>query len=427
MIMARKSQIQASTLPLVAIDLGSDSIRAMAAECVDNDMVRILGVEEIHKSCVEHGIIKQPSSDAGFAISRVLQLLANRIGVTELPTAFITTGGRTMKIVDVRHAYDQVRKREVTQALLDRMEKDCRRKIEDHNPTVCVPALVPVYYRLDGVEADSLPTDGKRVAMVEAFYTAFVATKDMQTQLEKAFNQAGRSIEAAFVRPEALFSVFSAADGEQILKDGCAILDMGAQTTTLSIYKSPEYMLCKVIPQGGFHITRAIEDQGITFDLAERLKTECGYAAADLVDKSFRVRVPASPEAGGQLVVTGEELAYQINLKLDEILMPLLEALKPFESRITRLYVTGGGSMLNGIIAYLKQKTSLEVLYGSHASLLTGEVDEKYYEPRYSALVGTILLGADYRLTHPGEEVKKPSFKQKVEDTLVSMFDTPKE
>ena len=149
MIMARKSQIQASTLPLVAIDLGSDSIRAMAAECVDNDMVRILGVEEIHKSCVEHGIIKQPSSDAGFAISRVLQLLANRIGVTELPTAFITTGGRTMKIVDVRHAYDQVRKREVTQALLDRMEKDCRRKIEDHNPTVCVPALVPVYYRLD--------------------------------------------------------------------------------------------------------------------------------------------------------------------------------------------------------------------------------------------------------------------------------------
>ena len=425
--MARKSQIQASALPLVAIDLGSDSVRAMAAECVDGDMLRILGVEELRKSCVEHGIIKQPSSDAGFAISRVLQLLANRIGVTELPTAFICTGGRTMKIVDVRHAYDQVRKREVTQVLLDKMEKECRRKIEDHNPQVCVPALVPVYYRLDGVEADAVPQDGSRVAMVEAFYTAFVATKDMQTQMEKAFNQAGRSIEASFVRPEALFSAFSTADGEQILTDGCAILDMGAQTTTLSVYKSPEYLLCKVVPQGGFHITRVIEDQGISFEMAEKLKKQCGYAAADLVDKSFKVRVPAVEEIGGQLVLTGEELAYQINLKLDEILMPLLTALKPFESRITRLYVTGGGSMLKGMIEYLKQKTPLEVLYGSHARLMTGEVEDSYYEPRYSALVGTLLLGADYRKAHPGEEVKKPSFKEKVEDRLVSMFDAVKE
>ncbi len=420
--MAKKKQIQADTLPLVAIDLGSDSIRAMAAKSVGDDMLQILGVEELRRNCVEQGVVKQ-SSDAGFAISRVLQLLANRIGVEELPTAFVSVGGKKLTIVDVRHAHDQVRKREVTQAILDKMEAECRQKLEDHNPEVCVPALIPVYYKLDGVEVDTLPLEGRRAAMIEGFYTAFAGTKEMAVLLDKAFNQAGRSIEASFVRPEALFSAFSTADGARILTDGCAILDMGAQTTTLTIYKAPEYLYCRVIPQGGYHITRTIEDQGIAFDMAERLKKKCGYASADLIEQSFKVHVPASEEIGGQLTMTGEDLAFQINLKLDEILMELMKALKPYEARLKRLYVTGGASMLKGIIPYLQQKTNLEVLYGSHAGILAGKVEESYYEPRYSALVGTLLLGADYRAAHPGEEVKKPTFKQRVEDTLVSMFD----
>jgi cell division ATPase FtsA len=42
--MAKKQQIIQS-VPLVAIDMGSHSVRAMAAEMTENGMLHVLGVE----------------------------------------------------------------------------------------------------------------------------------------------------------------------------------------------------------------------------------------------------------------------------------------------------------------------------------------------------------------------------------------------
>ena len=44
--MARKQPKTADSFPLVAIDLGSDSVRAMAARRIAPDLFQILGVEE---------------------------------------------------------------------------------------------------------------------------------------------------------------------------------------------------------------------------------------------------------------------------------------------------------------------------------------------------------------------------------------------
>ena len=72
--MARKQTQTADSLPLVAIDLGSDSVRAMAARQLAPDLFQILGVEERPQKfgniCVEQGIITQ-SSNAGFVIAEV--------------------------------------------------------------------------------------------------------------------------------------------------------------------------------------------------------------------------------------------------------------------------------------------------------------------------------------------------------------------
>ena len=61
--MARRQTKIADTLPLVAIDLGSGSVRALAARCIAPDLFQILGVEEraqkLGNMCVEQGIITQ--------------------------------------------------------------------------------------------------------------------------------------------------------------------------------------------------------------------------------------------------------------------------------------------------------------------------------------------------------------------------------
>ena len=423
--MARRQTKIADTLPLVAIDLGSGSVRALAARCRAPDLFQILGVEEraqkLGNMCVEQGIITQ-SSNAGYVIAEVLKLLANRIGESDLPTAFVTVGGQSMQIVAVHSRRDQVRKKEISQALLDEMERECKEKIELRNPEVAVLGLVPSYFKLDGKEQDEIPTAEQRAALVEANYIAFYGRKAMDTQLQKAFSQAGRSIEHSFVRPEALLSAFATCDGNHILDEGCAVLDMGAQTTSLTVFKSGQYMLNKVVPKGGYHISRMLEQQGLSFHTAEVLKCQYGCASPDLVTRNVRLRVPASPEIGGDVVISSVELAGAIELKLQELLAPLFEELKKVEGRIKTLYITGGGSMMEGMESYIQSQTSLRVQYGAHDLLLHRDTDDKYLTPQYTSLVGTLLLGQDFRLSHKNQPVQQPNFFERMKETTLDMF-----
>ena len=423
--MARKQAQTADSLPLVAIDMGSDSVRAMAARRIAPDLFQILGVEErpqkLGNVCVEQGIITQ-SSNAGYVIAEVLKLLANRIGVDELPTAFLSVGGQSMQIVAVHSKRDQARKKEISQALLDEMERECKEKIELRNPEVAVLGLVPSYFILDGVEQDDTPRPDQRAALVEAHYIAFYGRKTMDTQLQKAFSQAARSIEHVFVRPECLLSAFATCDGNHVLANGCAVLDMGAQTTSLTAYKGGQYLINKVVPKGGYHITRMLEQQGMSFATAEVLKKKYGCASPKYVTKNVRLRVPASAEIGGDMVIASQELAEAIELKLREILAPLLEELRKVESRITMLYITGGGSMMAGMAEYIQSQTTALVQYGAHNLLLHRDTDEQYLSPQYTSLVGTILLGQDYRDTHKNQPVRKPGFFDRFKETTLDMF-----
>ena len=62
-----------------------------------------------------------------------------------------------------------------------------------------------------------------------------------------------------------------------------------------------------------------------------------------------------------------------------------------------------------------------EVIYGSHERVLNEMTPEQYYEPTYSSLVGTLLLGTDYRDQHPGKVVTS-GIRQKIEEFVVDLF-----
>ncbi|MBR6017897.1 MAG: rod shape-determining protein [Paludibacteraceae bacterium] len=424
--MARKQkEITADTLPLVAIDLGSDSVRALAARRIENaenkDLFHILGVEQSRKfpNAIERGVVAQ-TSNTGYMISEVLRLLANRIGVNSLPTAFVTIGGRSMRIVHVSSKRDQIHPRPVSKQLLEDMTRECKRKIEQRYPEIIVLGLVPAYYVLDGQEQEQAPKEDQAVVMVEAHFIAFYGKRELDDQLQKSFDQAGRSIESAFLRPEALLSAFACVDGDEVLQHGCAVLDFGAQTTTLTVFKRTTYLFNIVLPQGGLHITRAIAQQGISEPTAEKLKCKYGFASPSQVERNLRLSINDS--VNGEIIFTSASLAGIIEQKLEEILSPLMQEFAKYEDRIETLYITGGGSMLNGLDAFVQQHTKVKVLYGAHDTLLDTTTDAKYFEPGYSSLVGAILLGSDYRAEHRGEPVKKSKWVDRLKDGTLKIF-----
>ena len=241
-------------------------------------------------------------------------------------------------------------------------------------------------------------------------------------KIDKSFDQAMRSIEKSFVRADVLLSAFAQEDGYRVLQDGCAVIDFGAQTTTLSIYKGSEYLAHKVVPQGGYNITTLLSQQGISFNSAEKLKRNYGYASADYVEKNLHIRLKATEEIGGELQITSVEIADLIESKLKEILVPILEQIDKYKDRIKTLYITGGASMLCGLDAYMQSLTGINPLYGAHDALVGRDTEEQYFSPRYSSLVGTLLLGASYRDTHKGELVKPPKLVDKFKVAAITLF-----
>lgn len=395
--MAKKRQILQS-VPLVAVDLGSHGVRAMAAEMTTGGLLRILGVETSNKfECVERGIVIN-TSDAGFMINEVLKKLSNRVRVEALPSAFVCVGGRTMQVVAVHSTRDQVRRKEIAQPLLDAMEVECKQKIEARNPDVAVLDLVPYFYKLDGVEQEYQPTENQRAALVEAHFIAFVGKKELEQKIVDSFNRSAKRLEHIYVRPDALMNAITT---DEDMANGCAILDMGAQTTTLTVYKGNQYLYNKVVPLGGYDITRDIEQIGISLAYAEQLKCKYGYASADMVSTNHRFRLPAPTMPQGEVAVMATEIADIISARLEQMLTPLLDVLNAEASRFRVLYVTGGAAMLQGLVDYIQAKTSIPVMYGSHASWLTTDTPDEMCMPTYSSLVGTLLLGADYRNKHP--------------------------
>lgn len=415
-----------SELPLVAVDMGSRSVRAMAVQRVGEDLFRILGVEECGErpKAIANGVIRQ-SYDAAYALNRALTLLANRIGVTEIPTAFVCLGGKSMGVVEVKSHRDQVRKRVITAQLLEEMQTECKQKIEAHHPGVAVLSVIPSFFLLDGERVED--AEGRYATVVEGHYSAFYGRKVLETNVKDSFLQAKRNFEHAFVRPDVLLSVFATEDGRDLLDNGCAILDMGHQTTTLTIYKGNEYICNKVVAQGSGDITRFLEQQGVTAKMAETLKTRYGYASAGQVEKNLTLKIPAAPEIGGTFHLTSEELADTIEEKLSEILSPLLQELNTYAERINTLYITGGGSMLCGVDDYIQKRTPVRVRYGNHSRLLTADTPEQYFAPNYTSLVGTVLLGQDYRDTHGDKMVQQHGFIDKITTMMVDIFSANEE
>ena len=80
--------------PLVAVELCSDSLRAMAAEYTADGALRILGVETSNKVCVERGVVNN-TSNASYGVNEMLRLLANRVHCGEILKAFIPLGNNT--------------------------------------------------------------------------------------------------------------------------------------------------------------------------------------------------------------------------------------------------------------------------------------------------------------------------------------------
>ena len=406
--------------PIVAMNIGSSCVRAIAADWDEKHQVfHILDSESCanRHQCVEKGIMVN-TSDVGFMLNETWKKLSNRVGRGELTQVFVCVGGRSLQSVHVE-AHRQQRNSEIRQKLLSEMLRECSEKIETRTPAAGVLSVLPDSWEVDGQTYEKAPVglSGKDITL---YATAFVMRKEFSTKIDDSLMRSPMPVYHRELIPDACITALT-VDEER--EEGCAVIDMGAQTTTLTISRNDRLVLTKVIPLGGYHVSHDIETIGTTAEGAEKLKCKFGTLSlkADMADKSIG-HIPPAREGEEPLSITYRNLSSIIACRVNEIMLPLLAEVEK-AGGIRTIYLTGGASMLKGIVPYLRKKTTIPVEYGSHAQWLAHDTEDEYYKPQYGALIGTLLLGQAYKEEHPEEERKEPKkLGDKFRDIMNDLF-----
>ena len=135
------------------------------------------------------------------------------------------------------------------------------------------------------------------------------------------------------------------------------LVDMGAETTTVTIYKKGSLVYFATLPMGGRNITRDITSLNVLEEKAEDIKTTSGNAIASETQSSLNLGGLKMSEVQSIIVARAEEIVANI---IEQISYAgLKEADLP-----GGIVCVGGGSRLNGIMDLLAQKTGLNVRRG---------------------------------------------------------------
>lgn len=104
---------------------------------------------------------------------------------------------------------------------------------------------------------------------IEGRFLNIVARASVRKNLEHCFQQAKIDIADQLIAP---LVTANAVLTESERRSGCALIDFGADTTTISVYKNNILRFLTVLPLGGNSITRDITTLQMEEEEAERLK-----------------------------------------------------------------------------------------------------------------------------------------------------------
>lgn len=409
----------------IAIDLGSSRISAMAAEMQENGAIKILSTETKISDDIRFGIVEQHTG-AAFKVNELQKYLQNSARIPDISMVSTSVGAKSMKTKSDSVSRFVGKPNIITDKLLAEMLEECERKT--NSDKVEVFDTVPVSYYVDGQRMDE-PV-GKMGSQITANYNLVIGSTNIKAQRERCFEKTGLVLEYAPLSVEALSTVLL---DEQERMDGCALIDFGAETTTLAIYHDDVLQKLLVVPLGAKNITKDIEELGVSEEHAERLKCLKGCALESMIENPIYVQMPSVDDNAPAVKISTAFLARIIEARLEEIMQPIFDAIDALPFKLEAgIVIAGGGSKMAHLIDFITEKTNIYTRFGNHSDWLSHDTAEKYLDPIYAQLVGVIVLTNEYRSEHPIEEtivdpgkgpkIPKKKLGEKIADRMIIFF-----
>ncbi|MDH6307460.1 cell division protein FtsA [Dysgonomonas sp. PFB1-18] len=362
---------------IVGIDLGTSKITGVLGRKNEQGVISILASESVPSdSCVKYGVIYNIDEAAG-KIKKLISMLENKTG-KKIGKAYVSIAGKSLRAVEHTETKMLDGVTPITFAVLDNMEQQAKLNKPDFFTNYSV--LAPEYF-LDGKYQDD-PID-KVASSIEGHYRLVIGRPNIKTNLTKSItDKAGIEIAGYIVGPVAAGALVLDEHDRQA---GCALVDFGAGTTTLSVYKGGLLRYMSVVPFGGRTITKDVQELGFVFDSAETYKVRYGKLGKD----KNKPANDLAPE------VDLRELNKVIQLRQDEIILNVINQIKESDygdQLDAGIIIMGAASQMNGLVDHLAEKSQMSVKRAIAKRVYINNAAELLQNPAYTQALSLLLF-----------------------------------
>ncbi len=206
---------------------------------------------------------------------------ASRTAGVKVKRAFITIGGVSLEgSLSLGSAIISRADKEVTSLDTTKALSESEENLNLTNKKVL--HAIPISYKLDGKEVHGKP-EGMKGVKIEVKTIFITVQKQHLEDLITAVGMAGIEVIDVMASPLASGSLILS---EKQKAAGCALVDIGAETTTLSIFENGMLMSLITLPIGGLDITKDIA-LGLKISLDEAEGVKIGSIIGDFPKKKI--------------------------------------------------------------------------------------------------------------------------------------------
>ena len=344
---------------IVAIELGSSKITGIAGKKSMDGSIQVLAVvREDATSCIRKGVVYNIDKTC-VCLTNIIKKLKQLLK-SEISQVYVGVGGQSIRCIRNNSVKELPEDTIISQDIIN--------ELMDNNRSTAYPDLeildaatqeykVGTQFQIDPVGIQSNKIEGN--------FLNIVCRKSFYRNLNKCFEKANISIAEMYLAPIALaHSVLTEAEK----RSGCLLVDLGADTTTVSVYTKNILRHLSVIPLGGNNITKDIASLQMEESEAEKLKIEHASAYTDVANIESGKTIALDNERSVDLLTFVNIVEARVNEIIENVWYQVPQEYS--DKLLGGIILTGGGSNMPEI------KKAFTICTGSQKIRIAGSVQQ---------------------------------------------------
>ena len=370
---------------IVAIELGSSKITGLAGrKNIDGSISVLKVVKEPTNGCIRRGAVYNIDKTEAL-LKEVIKKLSTSLGC-EIKRVYVGAGGQSIR--SVRNVINKVFDTEtvVTGEMVD--------ELMDSNRTMSYPDQNIIGQATQEYKVDQqYQTDpvGIQCMRLEGNFLNILWRKTFDRKFNKCFQDTGISIAELYLAPLVLAeSVLT----ESERRNGCVLVDLGAETTTVATYYRNILRHLAVIPLGCNNVNKDLITLQMDDSEAEELKLKYGCAYNEEDDDLSSSNLPIDSERS----ISAKDFATLVEARMEEIISNAWYQVPSeyTEKLLGGIILTGGGSNMKNIdkaFQVLTKKTKVRIAHTVNQTIDSNHPDIMAHDGTMNTVLALLSKG----------------------------------